>query len=126
MADTEMADTERGSPARSPDPSPATADAQAPAHESRASSPAPPHGSQASTRLPERLEVAPGHVGHGNSVAAWTAVAIIMIAALVMSIAVVAGTTWLFVAGVVIAVLGLITGKVLATMGFGVNGRQQH
>jgi hypothetical protein len=68
-------------------------------------------------------EVPTGHVGHGNSVAAWTAVVIILVAGLAMAIAVVAGTMWLFVVGAVLAVLGVIAGKVLATMGFGVDGR---
>jgi hypothetical protein len=70
-------------------------------------------------------QVPTGHVGHGNSVAAWTAVAIILVAGLVMSIAVATGTTWLFIAGAVLAVLGVIAGKVLATMGFGVGGRHR-
>ena len=73
----------------------------------------------------EAPEVSTGHVGHGNSVAAWTAVAIILVAGLVMAIGVATGTTWLFIAGAVLAVLGVITGKVLATMGFGVGGRNR-
>ena len=77
-------------------------------------------GSPSRQQVPQ---VPTGHVGHGNSVAAWTAVVIILVAGLAMAIAVVIGTTWLFVVGAVLTVLGVITGKVLSTMGFGVDGR---
>ena len=51
--------------------------------------------------------------GHGHSVAAWTAVIILLVSAAVMSVAVVAQAVWLFVVGAVIA------GKVLSMAGFG-------
>jgi hypothetical protein len=60
------------------------------------------------------------HDNHGNSVAAWTGVSILMIAATVMSAAVVWPSTGLFIAGAVLAVVGIIAGKVLAMAGFGV------
>jgi len=63
------------------------------------------------------------HPGHGNSVAAWTAVGIIMAASLVMAVAVVAALPWLFWVGCGLVVVGAIVGKVLAAMGFGVDGR---
>jgi hypothetical protein len=66
------------------------------------------------------------HDNHGQSVAAWTAVGIVMFGALVMAIAVVIASKWLFVVGAVIAVLGGISGKVLAAMGFGKSGRPGH
>ena len=66
------------------------------------------------------------HPGHGNSPAAWTAVGIIMVGSLVMAIGVVAAQVWLFVVGCGVIVLGAIAGKVLALMGFGVDGRQGH
>jgi hypothetical protein len=80
---------------------------------------------QGSPSRPQVPEVPPGHAGHGNSVAAWTAVVIILVAGLVMAIGVATGTPWLFIVGAVVALLGVITGKVLATMGFGVGGRQR-
>jgi hypothetical protein len=66
------------------------------------------------------------HDNHGQSVAAWTAVGIVMFGALVMAIAVVIASKWLFVVGAVIAVLGGISGKMLAAMGFGKSGRPGH
>lgn len=56
---------------------------------------------------------------HGHSVAAWTAVAIILVGAVVMALAVVFPHLVWFVVGAVIAVLGAIIGKVLAMAGFG-------
>ena len=70
--------------------------------------------------------VEPDHDSHGQSTAAWTAVGIIMVGALVMAIAVVIGSVWLFVVGAVIAVVGGISGKVLSAMGFGKSGRPGH
>jgi hypothetical protein len=67
--------------------------------------------------------VEPDHDNHGQSTAAWTAVGIIMVGALVMGVAVVIGSVWLFIVGAVIAVLGGVSGKVLSAMGFGKSGR---
>ena len=60
--------------------------------------------------------------GHGNSPAAWTAV-------IIMLVAFAAGTVFfwldlpiLVIASAVLAILGLITGKVLAVLGYGVGG----
>ena len=62
--------------------------------------------------------------GHGHSVAAWTAVTVVMIGSLVMSVAVVLGFDylWLFIVGAVVAVLGAVLGKVLGALGFGSRG----
>ncbi|GAB6904067.1 HGxxPAAW family protein [Kineosporia succinea] len=61
--------------------------------------------------------------GHGHSVAAWVAVVIVLVGALLASIAVGIGFTdylWLFITGMVIAcVVGPAAGKVLGAMGFG-------
>lgn len=61
-------------------------------------------------------------VGHGNTVAAWVAVAIIMAAFIIGGIAVLVGAWLLFWASVVLAVVGGISGKVLQMMGFGQSG----
>jgi hypothetical protein len=61
--------------------------------------------------------------GHGNSVAAWTSVSVIMAGFLVMSVAVALTSLWLFLVGVVVGVVGAVLGKVLSGMGFGVAGR---
>ena len=87
---------------------------------------APRQGQQGSQPSGEAPHVEPDHDNHGQSPAAWTAVGIIMVGALVMAIAVVIGSVWLFVVGAVIAVLGGISGKVLSAMGFGKSGRPGH
>ena len=59
---------------------------------------------------------------HGNSVAAWAMVGILLVGAAVMSFAVALASIWMFVAGVVVSILGLVVGKVLALAGYGVEG----
>jgi len=81
-------------------------------------------GQEAPAEPPER--VAAQHDAHGQSLASWTAVVVIMLGALVMAIAVVITTVWLFVVGAVVVVLGALSGKVLSAMGFGVSGRPGH
>ena len=66
------------------------------------------------------------HDSHGQSLASWTAVGMIMLGALIMCIAVVVTTPWLFVVGAVVAVGGAVAGKVLSAMGFGVSGKPSH
>ena len=70
--------------------------------------------------------VEPDHDTHGQSTASWTAVGVCIVGALVMCIAVVIASVWLFVVGAVVAVLGGISGKVLSAMGFGASGRPGH
>jgi len=74
----------------------------------------------------EAPHVEPDHDNHGQSPAAWTAVGIVMVGALVMAIAVVVTSVWLFVVGAVIALVGGVSGKVLSAMGFGKSGRPGH
>lgn len=57
--------------------------------------------------------------GHGHSVAAWTAVTILLVASAIMSLAVVLASVWMFAAGGVLVLVGVIAGKVLAMAGFG-------
>ena len=59
------------------------------------------------------------HVDHGHTVAAWTAVIIIMIAFAVGTVGVVIAQPAMFWAGIGLIVVGGIAGKVLALMGFG-------
>jgi membrane-bound ClpP family serine protease len=63
------------------------------------------------------------HDSHGNSVAAWTAVGLMMVGFLLMALAVVVSTTVLFFVGAAVIVVGAIAGKVMAAMGFGVSGK---
>jgi multisubunit Na+/H+ antiporter MnhG subunit len=59
------------------------------------------------------------HEDHGHSVAAWTAVGIILVGSAVASWAVVVTSTVLFVVGLVICVVGAVAGKVLSMAGYG-------
>lgn len=62
----------------------------------------------------------PSDPGHGDSVAAWTAVILIIIGCATATLSVWFGeTTWLWVSFGVI-VLGVIAGIVLSRLGFGV------
>jgi hypothetical protein len=56
---------------------------------------------------------------HGHSVAAWTAVIILIVASAIMSLAVLFPNVWLFVGGVVVGILGVVAGKVLSMAGYG-------
>jgi hypothetical protein len=60
--------------------------------------------------------------GHGNSPAAWTAVIIMLVAFLLGTVFFWFNLPWLVVAAGVLAVLGLLTGVVLARLGYGVGG----
>ena len=62
---------------------------------------------------------------HGHSVAAWTTVGILIVAAAIMSAAVLVQSVWLFVGGAVLVVVGLVTGKVLSMAGYGAAGRDR-
>lgn len=67
------------------------------------------------------------HDNHGQSVAAWTGVVVLMVAACIMAVAVLQSSTSLFIIGAVVAVVGIVAGKVLAMAGYGVQkpGRSQ-
>lgn len=58
-------------------------------------------------------------IGHGNSLAAWIAVGVILVGSLVSCVAVVGAIVWLFWVGVAVIVLGMVLGRVLSMMGFG-------
>jgi multisubunit Na+/H+ antiporter MnhG subunit len=59
------------------------------------------------------------HSNHGNTIAAWTGVGVIMIGSAIMAFAVVFASLWLFVAGAVVCLLGVVVGKVLSIAGYG-------
>ena len=60
------------------------------------------------------------HTDHGNSVAAWTAVTIVMVASCVGAVGVLISAPWLFWVGVALVFVGIASGKVLQMMGFGI------
>lgn len=61
--------------------------------------------------------------GHGDSVASWTAVIIIMIAFTIGTFALWFNMPGVVVASAILAVLGVVVGVVLARMGFGVKAK---
>ncbi len=65
------------------------------------------------------------HEDHGHSVAAWTAVGISSWPRRSCRLAVLFPNVWLFVGGVVLAVVGVVAGKVLSMAGYGAAGRDR-
>ena len=61
-------------------------------------------------------------LGHGNSPAAWTCVIVMLIGALIASVAFVIASTPIFVAGAAVMVLGLLAGFIMRKAGYGVGG----
>jgi uncharacterized membrane protein len=61
-------------------------------------------------------------IGHGNSPAAWTCVIIMLVGALVSSIAFVIANATIFWAGIVVMVVGLLAGWAMRKAGYGVGG----
>jgi xanthine/uracil permease len=55
----------------------------------------------------------------GQSTAAWTAVAILLLAAFVIAVAVVIASWPVAIVGIVLVVIGAAAGKILAMAGFG-------
>ena len=60
--------------------------------------------------------------GHGNSPAAWTTVFVMLVGALIMSIAFVIANTPIFIAGAAVMLIGLVIGFVMRKAGYGVGG----
>jgi hypothetical protein len=56
---------------------------------------------------------------HGNSVAAWTAVAIITVGFLIGAFAFFVAAPWVFVLGIAVALVGVLAGKLLSMAGLG-------
>ena len=65
------------------------------------------------------------HEDHGHSVAAWTTVTIVIVASAIMAAAVLWANVWLFVGGAVLAVVGIVAGKVLSMAGYGAAERDR-
>ncbi|MDJ0320274.1 HGxxPAAW family protein [Pseudarthrobacter sp. PS3-L1] len=63
-------------------------------------------------------------LGHGNSPAAWTCVIVMLVGALICSIAFVIANTPIFIGGAVVMVIGLILGFVMRKAGYGVEGHK--
>ncbi|HET9828785.1 MAG TPA: HGxxPAAW family protein [Nocardioidaceae bacterium] len=74
---------------------------------------------------PAQRTAEPHHDDHGHSVAAWTLVTIVLLGVLVGCVALIANQPWLFWVGLGVIVVGVIAGKVLQVMGFGVKTYEQ-
>jgi hypothetical protein len=72
-----------------------------------------------------RQTAEPPHDDHGHSVAAWSLVIIVLVGVLVGCVALIANQPWLFWVGLGVVVVGVIVGKVLQVMGFGVKTYEQ-
>lgn len=59
------------------------------------------------------------HEDHGHSVAAWTAVTIILVGAAVASWGVAVASAVIFWIGIAICIIGAVVGKVLGMAGYG-------
>ncbi len=92
-----------------------------PARETAAAGPAPAgrHATGSSAPGPAAHAEEEEHESHGHSTAAWTAVGVILVGSLVMSLAVIIPSVLWFVIGAVIVILGAASGKVLAMAGYG-------
>jgi uncharacterized membrane protein YecN with MAPEG domain len=66
-----------------------------------------------------RLPVAPPPSNHGNTTAAWVTVTVVLVGAVVSSLAMIAGQDWLVWAGAGVIVVGLVAGRVLRMAGLG-------
>lgn len=62
--------------------------------------------------------------GHGNTVAAWTGVFIMLIGTTIAAVGNVIFNDVIFYAGIGVVVLGLIVGIILRLAGFGKNGKR--
>jgi hypothetical protein len=68
------------------------------------------------------LPPSPPPMNHGHTTAAWTTTFLVIAGFLLAALGMMLTVTWLFWAGVVVTLLGLVIGKVLQVMGFGQGG----
>ncbi|MEO9246251.1 HGxxPAAW family protein [Citricoccus nitrophenolicus] len=64
-------------------------------------------------------------LGHGNSPAAWTLVLLVLAGTLLVGVGMLADLFFLIIAGVVVAVAGLIAGFIMGKAGKGTKGHAQ-
>lgn len=62
--------------------------------------------------------------GHGNTVAAWTGVAIMLLGSIIAGVGNVIFNDFLFYGGIAVAAVGLLVGFILRLMGFGAKGKR--
>jgi len=78
--------------------------------------------SKATVSAGQSTESHADEIGHGNSPAAWTCVAIMLVGALVSSIAYVLASAPVFWGGIGVMVIGLLAGYAMRKAGYGVGG----
>lgn len=67
------------------------------------------------------------HDSHGNSLAAWTAVTILLLGVLTGAIAILLANWPLFyIGGIGLLIVGVVVGKVMSLMGYGAHPRTPH
>ncbi|QTE30786.1 HGxxPAAW family protein [Pengzhenrongella sicca] len=59
---------------------------------------------------------------HGRTIAAWTTVTVVLVGGTIAAVAVLLAMTWLFWAGLVVVVVGIVIGKILQMAGYGQGG----
>ena len=79
--------------------------------------------SQDSNAERSHLPVAAPPTNHGHTLAAWVTVVVVLVGAVISSVAVVAALPWLFWTGLGVVLVGVVVGRVLKTLGFGQPGR---
>ncbi|RYV52767.1 hypothetical protein EUA98_01720 [Pengzhenrongella frigida] len=60
---------------------------------------------------------------HGRTIAAWTAVTVVLVGGILASFGVLAALPWLFWVGMAVVVVGVVAGKVLQMAGYGQGGK---
>ena len=65
------------------------------------------------------LPVASPPTNHGHTPAAWTTVSLVLLGAVVASVAVAIALPWMFWAGLGVVVVGVVVGRIMKSLGLG-------
>ncbi|MCG7286326.1 hypothetical protein MHY85_10130 [Cellulomonas sp. ACRRI] len=60
---------------------------------------------------------------HGHTTAAWTTTIVVLVGSVAGALGLIFALMWLFWAGLAVALLGVVVGKVLQVLGYGQGGR---
>jgi hypothetical protein len=60
---------------------------------------------------------------HGHTTAAWTTTIIVLVGSVAGALGLILDHTWMFYAGLGVALLGIVVGKVLQVLGYGQGGK---
>ena len=61
-------------------------------------------------------------INHGQTIAAWTTVTVVLLGSIVAAMGVLVALTWIFWVGMAVVLLGVAAGKVLQMAGYGQGG----